>query len=221
MKKGQRKFLFLCLIVFSALFLLAGLTTLVSAQTNDLNFGLQPVAKTRLSGTDIRVIIAQIIRAVLGLLGIIALGIVIYGGWMYMTAAGNEDKVATAKKILVNGLIGLVIILSSFAIVQFVLNKLAEASGYGGSAGSEGEADPIPGWPDFCQKVPDHPSCCPNEFFVKSITPVSSNTGMNNIGIRVLFNKPLAEQYTADDVFDVFSQGEITNQFAYVFFKDI
>ena len=127
MKKGQRKFLFLCLIVFSALFLLGGLTTLVSAQTNDLNFGLQPVAKTGLSGTDIRVIIAQIIRAVLGLLGIIALGIVIYGGWMYMTAAGNEDKVATAKKILVNGLIGLVIILSSFAIVQFVLNKTEHA----------------------------------------------------------------------------------------------
>ena len=62
----------------------------VFAQDAQLNFGLKPVAEgTGLGGQDIRITIAKIIRAVLGLLGIIALGVMLYGGFMYMTSAGE------------------------------------------------------------------------------------------------------------------------------------
>jgi hypothetical protein len=85
---------------------------------------------------DPRVIAARIIRVVLGFLGVIALGIVLYGGFVWMTSAGNEEKIATAKKILTNGLIGLVIILMSFGITQYVLNTLMGAlTGAGGGGG--------------------------------------------------------------------------------------
>ena len=43
-----------------------------------------------------------------------------------MTAAGNEDKVSDAKKIVVGGVIGLVIILASWAIASFVLTTVAD-----------------------------------------------------------------------------------------------
>ncbi len=76
---------------------------------------------------DIRIIIAKLIRIFLGLLGIIAVAIVVYGGFIWMTAAGEPKKVSQAKMILTSGVIGLLIILASFAITQFIFNSLFDA----------------------------------------------------------------------------------------------
>jgi len=73
---------------------------------------------------DIRVMIARVIRIILELLGIISLVIIIYAGFRWMTAGGNEENVESAKKQLINGIIGLVIILVAFSIATFVLNRL-------------------------------------------------------------------------------------------------
>jgi phage shock protein PspC (stress-responsive transcriptional regulator) len=97
-----------------------------------LNFGLEYAQQTGLGTQDIRVTIARIIRILIGLLGITAVVIILYGGYSYMTSQGNPEKVEKAKKILINGTIGLIIILLSFAIVQFILNYLAGAAGRGG-----------------------------------------------------------------------------------------
>ncbi len=107
------------------------------------SFGLQPIANnTDLGTADIRIIIANIIRAIFGLLGIIALGLILYAGFTIMTSGGSEDKVATGKKILINATIGLAIILSAFSIVQFILTRLTAATGFGGgiNTGSSGLA---------------------------------------------------------------------------------
>jgi hypothetical protein len=87
-----------------------------------------------LGATDIRVIIAKIIRAVLSLLGIIAVVIILYGGFLWMTAGGKEDQISKAKDVLRNGVIGLAIILSAFSITQFILSKLAGATGLDGAS---------------------------------------------------------------------------------------
>ncbi len=79
---------------------------------------------TPAEGYDIRIIAARIIRIILELLGIIALAIIIYAGFRWMTAGGDESKVEDAKKQLVNGLIGLVIILVAFSIATFVFYRL-------------------------------------------------------------------------------------------------
>ena len=44
-----------------------------------------------------------------------------------MTSGGNEDKVKDAKKLMISGLIGLIIVLSAFAIAQFVVTEIAGA----------------------------------------------------------------------------------------------
>ena len=85
-----------------------------------------------LQGGDPRMIAARIVRAALGFLGIIALGIVLYGGFVWMTSAGNEEKIAKAKKILTNGIIGLVIISMAFGITQYVINTLLGITPPGG-----------------------------------------------------------------------------------------
>jgi len=119
MKKIFLKSLFLT-VIFVGIFSFFGL-----AFAQDL--GLEVVAQTGLAGGDIRVIIANIIRTALGLLGLLAVIIVLWGGFVWMTAGGNEEKVATAKKILFNGVIGLMIILFSYAIVSFVISKLTDS----------------------------------------------------------------------------------------------
>ena len=131
MKKSRKivakQMVFLAIIFLFVLFL-APFTAKVHAQSD--SFGLQPIEETTmLGGQDIRLTIAKIIRALLGFLGIVALCLVIYAGYLIMTAGGNEQKVETGKKILVNAIIGTAIILSSFAITQFIINRLAEATG--------------------------------------------------------------------------------------------
>ncbi len=110
---------------------------IVSAQQVDP--GLTEVEQELGPAVDIRIIIARIIRIALGILGALALIIVLYGGFVWMTAGGNEEKISQAKRILINGGIGLAIILSAFAIASFILSSLQQATG--GGVPGDGEVD--------------------------------------------------------------------------------
>ena len=81
-------------------------------------------AHTGLGNNDPRIIAAQLINVILGFLGILSIALILFGGFKWMTAAGNEDQVAGAKKLLVAAVIGLVIILSSYALAGFVLDAI-------------------------------------------------------------------------------------------------
>lgn len=107
---------------------------LVSANNYGVNpndpFGMDYIeGNIALGDDDPRTIAATVINVILTLLGIIAVVIVLLGGFKWMTAGGNEDKVAEAKKLLGAGVIGLVIILAAWGISKFILNALFEATG--------------------------------------------------------------------------------------------
>ncbi|MFH0857700.1 MAG: hypothetical protein V1848_03055 [Candidatus Magasanikbacteria bacterium] len=93
-------------------------------------FGLTQVGTTGLGNEDIRATIGSIINVALGLLGVVALVIILFAGFEWMTAGGAEDKVASARKRMVAGVIGLAIILSSYALSTFVLKELAGATNF-------------------------------------------------------------------------------------------
>lgn len=96
------------------------------------DFGTNAVANglnNSLSSADPRFIIGRIIQVALSLLGVIAVVLVMYAGFLWMTSGGDEEKIGQAKKILTNAVIGLVIILMSWAITTFILSKLLEAMG--------------------------------------------------------------------------------------------
>jgi len=84
---------------------------------------------------DIKELIASIINIALGFLGILAVIIILYAGYLWMTAGGNADQIEKAKKILLGAVIGLVIILSSWAIAAFIISRLGGATLGGGSGG--------------------------------------------------------------------------------------
>jgi hypothetical protein len=71
-------------------------------------------------------IISTIINVVLGFLGVIFLFLIIYAGFMWMTARGNEQQLDKAKDTLTAAIIGLIIIASAYAISYFVVSKISD-----------------------------------------------------------------------------------------------
>lgn len=72
---------------------------------------------------DPRFLIGRIIGAVLGIIGSVALAIFVYGGLTWMTSAGNPDKVRKGKEIVIWAVLGLAVIFTSYAIINFVITS--------------------------------------------------------------------------------------------------
>jgi len=70
--------------------------------------------------------------------GIIAVIMIIYAGFRYVTASGNDQTIATAKKILIYAVIGLVIIAMAQVIAKFTLTHATNASGGSSTAPAAG-----------------------------------------------------------------------------------
>ena len=98
------------------------------------NFGVEQVQSGlggSLGNKSLIATITSVINVALGLLGVIAVVIILIGGFKWMTAGGNEDKVAEARKLIFAGIIGLAIILAAWAIAKFVITSLSQATGSG------------------------------------------------------------------------------------------
>jgi len=81
-----------------------------------------------LGTSDLRTVAVRVINIALSMLGIIAVVVILIGGFQWMTAGGDDGKVETARKWIFSGIIGLAIILSAWAIAKFALKNLAEAT---------------------------------------------------------------------------------------------
>jgi hypothetical protein len=77
--------------------------------------------------TDIPTLAGRIINAVLGIVGSIALVMFIYGGFVWMTAAGNQEAVTKGRNILIWATVGLIVIFSAYALVNFVFKAIGGA----------------------------------------------------------------------------------------------
>ena len=106
----------------------------IQAQTPQIAQNAQQVAEQAgIAGqSDLLSIIGNLIYIALSLTGTILLVILIYAGYLYMTAGGKMEQVEVAKKWIRNAIIGLVIIASAFALTAFILNALSGAMGLGG-----------------------------------------------------------------------------------------
>jgi len=122
-KKNFRNVIFVAIILIIVSFCFYQIVPVFAS--NDIATGLDTVgAGAGLVKADIKVTIGNIIRVILGFLGIIALGLVLYGGYLYMTSGGEPAKVEKAKQYLMNAVIGMAIILLSYAIVSYVISQI-------------------------------------------------------------------------------------------------
>lgn len=105
-----------------------GLTLGVSSAFAQVNTAYKNVDES-LGNTDLRDSVQFGINVFLSILALIAVILILVGGFRWMTAGGNDDKIASAKKTLVAALIGLVIIFAAWAIVLFAFSQISSATG--------------------------------------------------------------------------------------------
>ena len=100
----------------------------VTAQEEKDLLGVDYAKYSGLENQDIRYSIGSIIQTVLGFLGIGTMILMLYAGFLWMTSMGNNEKVEKAKKIIWGAVIGLAVIMSSYAITSLILKSLFHAT---------------------------------------------------------------------------------------------
>jgi len=132
---SYKNFLIIVFIIFSCIFIFS--TTQIFAKDAQTQFK-EGLGKTGVGSGYVKTgetekftkfpeYIGLIIQAFLGLLGVIFVVLIIYGGYIWMTARGNEQRVEKAKETLKAAIIGLVIVLSAYAITYFIGSQLKDA----------------------------------------------------------------------------------------------
>ena len=79
------------------------------------------------NGDDLLTNVKKVINIVIGVVGFVAVAMTIYGGIQYTTSAGDPGKVKKAKDTIMYGIVGLVVAILAFAIINFVLSSLNKA----------------------------------------------------------------------------------------------
>lgn len=178
----MKRFLTILFTLFTALSVSVQFVPVVRAQ--EIDVGLDKISQSSgLSAEDPRKIAARIINYSLGFLGIILVCLILYAGFTWMTAGGDPEKVGKAKRMIRNAIIGLVIILSAWAITTFVISKLLQATGDGGGGfngdGSGGGGGGLGGGGSS------------TVFQLRSVTPVG-DVKIRNVEVRFLFTQEVS-----------------------------
>jgi amino acid transporter len=77
---------------------------------------------------DLPTTAGTIIGAALSFIGVIFLILMIYAGFKWMTAGGNEEETKKAKELIIAAVIGLIIVLSAYAITAYIGGKLGQTT---------------------------------------------------------------------------------------------
>lgn len=80
--------------------------------------------KNNLNSNDLMGTLNTIINVVIGIIGFVAVIVIIFGGVQYTTSAGDSGKVKKAKDTIMYGIIGLVVALMAYSIVNFILSNV-------------------------------------------------------------------------------------------------
>lgn len=93
------------------------------------------------AGATVESQVGNVISVVLEFVGVIFLGLMLYGGFVWMIARGNEQEIEKAKRVLESAVIGLAVVAAAYTITYFVVQHFAPTPGPGVSTCAEGETD--------------------------------------------------------------------------------
>lgn len=113
-------------IILSCLFLCTIFLPGIPVQAASLTTGSQVALQNPIKTTNIREIVGNGVKVVLGIMGSLTLAAFVYGGYQWLTSAGNSDKVQTGTHALMYATIGLFIIFGAYAILNTILTGIAK-----------------------------------------------------------------------------------------------
>jgi len=105
--------------------------TLLAQASTAINTGLGTAGEKAgyAINLEITIIVANIIKVILGLTGMAFIVVLVYAGILYLTAGGKEDNTKKAKHLISSAVIGIIIIVAAYAIANFVFAALTGITG--------------------------------------------------------------------------------------------
>lgn len=97
-------------------------TAPANAAKNQVKSGVESVGGS--GTTDAKTLINNIINVMLFLVGVLSVIMIIYGGIQYVISVGDSGKISKAKSTIQYAIVGLVVAILSYAIVNFIVDKL-------------------------------------------------------------------------------------------------
>lgn len=177
----NKKITVIFIIFLAVIFLLPD----ISHAQNDV-YGINDLTNANLGTRDLRETITGIINIALGFLGILATVIILYGGFIWMTSSGASEKIDRAKKIIISGVIGLLIVLSSYAIARFVFGQYYGGIFGGGPGG--------PGGPGYNGGIGLGAGVLESHFPARNAVDIPRNTN-----IYVTFKEPINLNFVSNN----------------------
>lgn len=190
--------------------LLAGLTAanFVLAQSKDpigLNTYANNLGLEAGKVMDPKQILVNIVKYLLTFVGLIAMVMVLYGGFLWMTSNGDAEKVTKAKKVLISAVIGLAIIISSYFIVSFIVTSADPDPNPPGPTDNSCKTQGCPGGQTCCTILGG--SFCSDDcsssaaFHITGTVPRDeSKNVIRNVVVKVFFNKKIDSSVTSQIV---------------------
>ncbi|MBP6884794.1 MAG: hypothetical protein KBC17_03130 [Candidatus Pacebacteria bacterium] len=180
----MKKYFFLS---FFSLIAIGGVAMFTVAHAQD-EYGLRATAEeagiiNRGERQELSTLVGNVLGTALSMVGVLFFGLMIYGGILWMTARGNDDQTKKAFDTITAAVIGLVIILASYAITTFAFRTVggnsAAGGGLGGTSvgGNNGGGEFGPPAPEFCAApgVTDGSDCVGKRVGDVCSTPGSSD----------------------------------------------
>ncbi|MBT4153150.1 MAG: hypothetical protein HOE53_00710 [Candidatus Magasanikbacteria bacterium] len=143
------------------------------------NYGLDATAnRSGLAayGKDLPTLTGAIVGTALSVIGVVFFVLMIYGGFLWMTAHGKEELVTKAKDTIIAAIIGLILVLGAYAITSFVFNSVGGGGGAvaNSSASCDSLASQACGANDSCQRItrgPEYLKCVTKPKYLSCNTP--------------------------------------------------
>ena len=128
--KIKNKILSVKLVIFSLLIPIASMAQTMKDRLNDaiIETGQEYIEDSQ--EFYFAETIGNLINIVLSFLGVIFVILIIYGGFMWMTAGGKEQQVEDAKKVIIRATIGIAVIMLAYAVTWFIISKLGTVTGF-------------------------------------------------------------------------------------------
>lgn len=110
--------IFVFLLSFNIVLAQSSMSDILSA-AGETGAGFSAATKTSLSEY-----VGSIIQYLLSFLGVIFICLIIYGGFLWMTARGDSEQITKAKDIIISSVIGLVIVISAYTLTYYLLANI-------------------------------------------------------------------------------------------------
>lgn len=184
--KQRTIIIFILLVIGGSLFVAGSISHAVTT------FSIESIGgQVGLPGGDLKQILINIIRWVLGIVTLAAVGYMIYGGILWMTSTGNEQRIEKAKQVILQAAIGLVIILLAWAIVFFVVRTFTNVT-------TNSSGNPVCTGPSCCVFDCDGSASKFDVVAINTCAPIPPATAVpRSSAVSFTFNSDLKTSVTA------------------------